>query len=400
MQEYQHFHRPIADKRRENSLSRDLRTIIDRHLPRVQNPLAVFMRLITVLIIASILVPTLSCRADSPPATQPAQTGDLVLTFTERAPQSTPKEIARRLSLKDADIAPDYDLSQQPFHAYVPSNYDPATPVGIFVYLGYKDTVETPHPWLPILEKSHLIFISAAAHHGEHYSPSVPLAEVVGLAMDAVFNLKHQYKIDEKRIYLMTFTDGGPRAAFGTSDIFTGFICAFDTSYYGRLNLPNNQFYPPTMPPPPAELLTRAKSHPFFFIDSENWQPATLRLNAMKGTGFAHVTLEKLSLETDVHYPNMKADWFENNAIPFLDSATSNIKPPRPATAQPVAPSAAATKPAPDQSEAQHLLSLAKLEISNNLPDLARPKLQEILAKYPNDPAAAQAKDLLDKIGN
>ena len=54
-------------------------------------------------------------------------------------------------------------------------NYDPATPCGIFVYLGYKDTVATPPAWHSLLDKSHLIFISPVSHTGEQFQPSIPM---------------------------------------------------------------------------------------------------------------------------------------------------------------------------------------------------------------------------------
>src|SRR5579872_3339224 len=75
--------------------------------------------------------------ADAPPATQPAasvQTGEVNLTFTERSPLSKTEELARRLYLKPADVKEDYDLSKLPFKAYIPTNYDPAVPQGLFVY--------------------------------------------------------------------------------------------------------------------------------------------------------------------------------------------------------------------------------------------------------------------------
>src|ERR1700689_4776524 len=133
------------------------------------------------------------CRADDAPATQPAvpvKTGEFDLTFTERSPLSTPKELARRLNLKPASLGADYDLSKRPFKAYVPRNYDPATSVGVFVYLGYKDSVSTPPLWKPVVEQSHMIFITPVCHFGTEYSPSVPMWQMAGLALDAVYNLK------------------------------------------------------------------------------------------------------------------------------------------------------------------------------------------------------------------
>ena len=359
------------------------------------------------LLFFSITISASARAADAPATTQPAQTGEIDLTFTERSPLSTPAELKRRLVPRADEADANYDLSKCPFKAYVPTNYDPKTPVGIIVYLGYKDTTATPEPWQPVLEKSHLIFISSVAHHGDHYSPSVPLAQAVGLAMDAIYNLKKLYAIDEKRIYEMSLTDGGPRAMFALSDMCSGFIVGFDTEYYSPLAIAENKFFPPTMHQPPSELKSRVMRLPIFFADGDGdsgreWEAAMLRLNAMKGTGFSHVMLAKLSLEDDVHYPNLKAEWFEQQALPFLDGAS---KPPAAKTPIAATKPGSATKPASaakpvEQSEPQHLLSQAHLYLNNNRPDIARTKLQQILTQYPNDPAAVQAKQLLDGIGN
>jgi TolA-binding protein len=70
---------------------------------------------------------------------------------------------------------------------------------------------------------------------------------------------------------------------------------------------------------------------------------------------------------------------------------------------RPIAPVAPATSPSAQPppaapSEAEHLLSMAHLCMNNNMIDLAKQKLQEIIDHYPNDPAAAKAKDLLGQM--
>lgn len=55
--------------------------------------------------------------------------------------------------------------------------------------------------------------------------------------------------------------------------------------------------------------------------------------------------------------------------------------------------------PSAGPSRAESLLSVAKLLIANGQTDLARAKLQEIIRGYPTDPAAGEAKKLLDQMG-
>ena len=334
------------------------------------------------------------CRADGAATTQPApavKTGAITLTFTTRSPLSTPKELARRLNLKLTDLGPDYDLAKQPFKAYVPTNYDPSQPLGIFVYLGYKDTVSDPPEWRPVLEKAHMIFISPVSHSGRQYLPSIPLWQTTGLALDAVYNLKQQYAIDDRRIYEMAWAEDGMPSAFASPDVFTGFVVAFDERWFESIPAGGNSYYRSSMPAPPIEMQERAKPRPFFLIDQQSG-PATemaLKAKAMESDGYAHVMRVTLSPVDDLHFPHLKAEWFSQQALPFLDryaTASGNV------AHSENAPAASAP------SEAESLLSRARLLIANGQPDLAREKLQEIVNSFPNDPAAAQAKALLAQI--
>jgi hypothetical protein len=357
------------------------------------------------------------CQADDVPSTGPSsgpaqsiKTGKLDLTFTDRSPLSSPQSLAQRLNLKKAELGPDYDLSKRPFKAYVPTNYDPARPCGVIVYLGYKDTVSPPPLWLPVLEKAHLIFISPVCHSGKQYMPSVPLWQVTGLALDAVYNLKRQYKIDQRRLYLMSWE---MQSEIATADIFTGFINIGDASYYKRITMKGGSYIPPTDRPPAAAQIARAKERPFFLVainDPEQIEDETGKMMTMRGDGYSRVAMIPVSPD-DVHYPNYTVEWFEQKALPFLDKTSGNsVEPERSIseeagstpTTRPAAEesnSAPTTHPAQaasEPSEPQHLLSIAQMLINNGNKDLARQKLQEIIDTYPSDPTAAKAKQLLN----
>jgi hypothetical protein len=346
-----------------------------------------------------------SVRADDAPTTQPAvrvETGELDFTFTQRSPLSAPKELGRRLNLKKADTRADYDLSKCPFKAYVPRNYDPAKPVGVIVYLGYKDTVSSPPLWQPVLEESHLIFISPVCHSGEQYLPSVPPWQTMGLALDAVYNLKLKYAIDDKRIYQMSWNDQSTPMALATADVFRGFIIALDLGWYSQVRADNNRFYPATFAMPPVALLWQARSHPFVLIDdksSETAKVSALKAAAMKGDGFDHVTQIGLSLMDDLHFPNLTAEWLSQQALPFLDKVAAT-EPQLGAVNSASTQAATVPSDSKSSSDAQALLSRAQLLLSNGRTDLARDKLQQIVQLFPNDPAAVKAKQLLQQIGN
>lgn len=386
--------------------------------PEMMKLNAIFLRFrsckANVAIISAVLIFTLNipCFGDTA-ATLPspsAKTGAFDITFADRSPLSARKELAHRLDLKEATLKDNYDLTKCPFKIYVPTNYDPATPVGILVYLGYKNSVATPPLWNPVLDEHHLIFITPVCHSGVDYLPVVPMWQSAGLALDAVYNLKHQYAIDDKRIYLMSTNNGDDVIALGNSDVFMGSILALTLGYSRDISLGGNRFYPKAFNNPPSNLLEQAYRRAFYFLhddsaDEREGMPA--KISVMKGDGFLHLATTEVSISGDLHYPNFTVQWFDEKVLPFLDSVSAaeaktaaiihsnveNSTTQPSAASSPSAPSASA-----DVDEAQHLLRVAQLEITNNQYDLARTKLQEILDQYPNDPADIKANQLIEQI--
>jgi hypothetical protein len=350
-----------------------------------------------------------AARAEAP-ATAPADAkiGEIELTFTQRSPLSTRKELARRLSVKEAELGADYDLATRPFKAYVPPSYSPAVPHGVFVYLGYKDSVEWPVPWEPVLDKAHLIFIMPECHHGDQYPNQVPLWQVMGLAFDAVENVKRLYNVDTRRVYLMSFHEGSLQMSLGAADVFTGMLCVFDDTYFRKI-APRG--YGPRLAkflPPPGPLLQQAKRRPIALLHSTfepHMSPRDV-LDAMTSDGFN--VMSQLAGTEDVHYPNLKPEWFEQNVLPFLDKTALSAPeahavvapaPPKVAAAPATNPAGAPSPAGPaGNPEAERLLRLAKLYVQNGQPNLARPKLETILSAYPKDPSAVVAKQLLDQL--
>jgi hypothetical protein len=99
----------------------------------------------------------------APPASRPAPTGHLHLSFTERSPFSPIKQMATRPSLTRfaADEKKlEYDLAQESFEAVIPRSYKPARAQGLFVFIS-ADKAEIPPAWIDTLARRDLIFISA-----------------------------------------------------------------------------------------------------------------------------------------------------------------------------------------------------------------------------------------------
>jgi hypothetical protein len=105
--------------------------------------------------------------------------------------------------------------------------------------------------------------------------------------------------------------------------------------------------------------------------------PATLRQD-----GFEHVFGATMD-EKNYFQP----EWFEQ-VIRQLESVHAS------STKSPDAVSS--TQPSPD--EPQRLLGLAQAFINSGRPDLAKRKLDLLISKYPDSPAAEQARQLLSQM--
>jgi hypothetical protein len=255
---------------------------------------------------------------------------ETLFTFTQRSPLSAPSELARRLRLKASDVTPDYDLAKRPFRAYVPRE-NPDQPYGLFVYLNYKDSDSVATPWEPTLDKTHTIFITPECHYGlnSNFPDSVPMWQMLGLAFDAVDNLKQKYPINPDRIYLMTVNDGAMQMVLAGSDVFTGLVVCYGLAYFEPVNLPDYSWhFDASFLKPPAQLLKTAMQRPLILISDDfktrdNY--GRLLVEQMKAEGFQHILPMELSTSSDVHYPNFAPKWFSETALPFLDRLQSGL---------------------------------------------------------------------------
>ena len=250
---------------------------------------------------------------------------ETLFTFTQRSALSAPQLLASRLRLRPTDLTPDYDLAKCPYRAYVPKE-NPRSPYGIFVYLNYKDSDSVATLWEPTLDNTHTLFITPICHHGSasNFPSSVPAWQMLGLAFDAVENLRQKYPVDPRRIYLMTVNDGAMQTAIAGSDVFTGMIVCYGLAYYEPVSLPDNRgSFPKAFPQPPPQLLQKAMHRPLILI-SDDFKPqdnyGRLLVEQMKIDGFDHILPLELSISQDVHYPNFSTHWFSETALPFLDS--------------------------------------------------------------------------------
>jgi dienelactone hydrolase len=152
--------------------------------------------------------------------TQPHATGRLRLTFEDRNPLG--KEITKRRPFAEVDATTQpYDLKKESFEVFVPRTYRANVPHGLLVWIDAK-SAELPENWKEVLGRHKLIWVSA-----NDTGRSRAVLPRVGLALDAVENLKKLYTLSEDRVYVAGFGDGADvawKAVEGFPDQFNGAV--------------------------------------------------------------------------------------------------------------------------------------------------------------------------------
>jgi pimeloyl-ACP methyl ester carboxylesterase len=158
------------------------------------------------------------------------------VVFTDYTPLSSNAEIIRRLlsPLAAAEIPAALaragsKLSEQPinlaeekFVLYVPAR-EPAAGYGAIVFVPPWNRAALPSDWIPALDQSGVIFVSAARSGND--------ASVLGrrypLALLGEYNVANRYRLDPQRVYIAGFSGGSRvalRLALTYPDVFRGAI--------------------------------------------------------------------------------------------------------------------------------------------------------------------------------
>jgi hypothetical protein len=168
---------------------------------------------------AVILAAGCSPALQAPKGAPEAKTGTYTTTFTDRNPLSALAEMTRRHpNLKPSD----YTLSDESFGVTVPAAYKPENPYGLLVYINSYDSSDVEENYKGLLEKQRLIWIAAKKSGNDRPTPAR-----MGMALDAVFNMKKLYAIDPDRVYVMGISGGGRVTSFlapAYPDVFRGAI--------------------------------------------------------------------------------------------------------------------------------------------------------------------------------
>jgi len=164
----------------------------------------------------------------------------------------------------------------------------------------------------------------------------------IGLALDAVYNLRQRYALDDHRVYIAGVSGGGKvaeMAAIAFPEVFDGAICCAGANWYKDVAVPGkaNAAWPATFRKPPAPQFVGAREHVGFVLIAGENDPNREPMKAMYDVGF---TAEKFKHVTFYEVPGLGhgtpgREWFEKG-IDELDAIPKErIK------------KAPATKPAP-----------------------------------------------------
>jgi predicted esterase len=180
--------------------------------------------------LAALLI-TRVCLAQPAPAV-PGLHPELI--FSDYPPEASAAEIVHRLltPLAAAQVertleashqelrAAALDLASERFTVFVPA-LEPAAGYALLVFIPPWPRAQVPPGWQAVLEHYGTIFVSAAGSGNE----ASDLGRRAPLALVAVANLRHQYRIDAARIYVGGFSGGARvalRLALAYPEVFHG----------------------------------------------------------------------------------------------------------------------------------------------------------------------------------
>jgi predicted esterase len=138
------------------------------------------------------------------------------------------------------------DPAQQHFALYVPPGPVPPQGYALLVFVPPWDDARVPAQWIPVLDRTRTIFVSAArsGNDADVFNRREPLALV------AAYNVMQRYRTDPNRVYVGGFSGGSRvalRLALGYPDVFRGALLDAGSDPIGTARIPL----------PPADLLHR-----------------------------------------------------------------------------------------------------------------------------------------------
>lgn len=249
-------------------------------------------------------------------------------SFTDSSPLSGVQVFTQRYGLEPAEIdAVDptggrYDLAEESFEVFVPESYRAERPAGLFVWVS-----PTPYGGLTrqelmdVLAEKGLIWIGA-----NRSGNGRPKWTRMGLALDAVHNMKRLYNVDPDRVYVAGYSGGG-RVASGLAmvypEVFQGAFCVYGVDFYRRVSrtdMPGAHWLPGFPEPPRSRAKEVKTEHRYVLLTGEldfNRTQTKAYYRELLDDGFEHVLY--LEIPGADHYTGVAGEWLAR-AIDALDA--------------------------------------------------------------------------------
>ena len=261
------------------------------------------------------------------------RTGRFEAVFRERCRASNLMNIYRRMQCRpamDPSLGNNYRISNESYSMYVPPGYSKDAGYGLLVWISAGERGDMPQGWEALLDKHKLIWVGAHRSGNQHNVPARRMA----LALDAVYNMRKQYKIDRNRIYVSGISGGGRAAsilAMHYSDIFKGGIFVVGVDCWREIAVPGQPgrvWKPMPMPRPRYLGLARRRGRYVLLTgDNDSNRQQTKDLYAK---GYKQDLLHVLYLQVPgMGHEMPPVEWYEK-AIVFLDTARKKGRNPTP----------------------------------------------------------------------
>ncbi|MEK7414993.1 MAG: hypothetical protein AAB263_16890 [Planctomycetota bacterium] len=330
------------------------------------------------------------------------RTGFFTTTFAERYADSTHERMGKRYGWGAPRPEDIYDLTKEEFDVNVPGSYDGSTPWGLVVYIN-AGKGGNARAYSALLAKHKLIWVGATNVPNERAVPPR-----WGLALDAVWNMRKQYRIDPRRVYISGFSGGGRCASqVGPTwpELFSGGI------YFCGCNAPRL--------PSDKALSARALAGRYAFMTGSGDfnRPGTQATHAeYKSAGFKHTEYFE---QPGLAHGTPSAEWFEKALVfvdrPLLEEAAQlcvqakALSPKKPYEAAQLYRKVIAEFPIAEASTAEAQTELAALTptvdglLRNELTKLGEaPPADKVLAlamRTEGYPCVADVRSLADSVG-
>ena len=237
------------------------------------------------LLAAGIFV--LSCAGD---ALEAHRKGRFSISFDKTDPRGElPVIYSKRHLLKETNKNPPaYNIADVVYEVVVPESYDAKKPAPLFVWVSPTDDGKAPASLIDSMARRGVVYIGAN-NAGNEKNVNLRFRA----AIDAVFNMKRLYSIDEKKVIISGSSGGGRCAsmlAITYPDVFTfGGMYCIGCNFYDDVLDEQRRRYKGFWEKKNSNLLGVAKKHCFAFITGgkDFNKPDTMRCyDAYKANGF------------------------------------------------------------------------------------------------------------------